>query len=222
MVIVCPLAIPGELPGPALIPAPTRRNAAAVAERTMSVRWDPPGNGDNGSRRWTVRIGIPGPLEVRDEAGQLVAAGRPEAACTADPAGLGPGTHGHDGAAPTATPTPTTSSPTPTPTPTPDDQLGWLLRGGLSVQPGVRFGQRGALRRRQSGQPTSGITTRSRAVHRAPGTTTVLADTWRQATLRCPAPPSSPGSVLRARPSSLSWSVDAQVVVENRCYHDVF
>ena len=34
-------------------------------------------NGDNGSGRWTVRIGILGPLEVRDEAGQLVRLGGP-------------------------------------------------------------------------------------------------------------------------------------------------
>ena len=56
-----------------------------------------------------------------------------------------------------------------------------------------------------SGPPTSEITTRSRAVHRAPGTTTVLADTWhrdgdpvRAAWRRphLPAPPSSPGCCL--------------------------
>ncbi len=43
----------------------------------MAVRRELPGNGDNGSRRWTARIGILGPQDVRDEAGQLVRLGSP-------------------------------------------------------------------------------------------------------------------------------------------------
>ena len=44
-----------------------------------------------------MRIGILGPLEVRDEAGQLVPAGRPAAACAADPARPGPRARGRGG-----------------------------------------------------------------------------------------------------------------------------
>ena len=76
----------------------------------------------------------------------------------------------------------------------PDDQLSWLLRVGLGVQPGVRLGRARCRTAATSGPPTSGTTTRSRAAHPAPGTTTAPAETWRRANpARRPAPPSSSG-----------------------------
>ncbi len=50
---------------------------------------------------------------------------------------------------PTPTPTPTTSSPYADTDADADVQLGRLLCGGLGVEPGVRFGQRGVVRRQQ-------------------------------------------------------------------------
>ena len=70
-----------------MIPVVRRRNAPAVATRRgkpATSGWSPvpaaathafAGNGDNGSGRWTVRIGILGPLEMRDEGGQPVRLG---------------------------------------------------------------------------------------------------------------------------------------------------
>ena len=91
---------------------------------------------------------------------------------------------------PTPTPTPTTSSPTPTPRPR---RRLRPVRGAARRRLGSRTSptfratwcRTGATR----GPPTSGTMTRSQAAHRAPGITTVPAETWRRATqARRPAP----------------------------------